>query len=55
MKIGDLVRCINDKSLYFGLGIILKIDSRMAFIHWLDDSETEWLWKCNLETHSEKK
>ena len=51
MKVGDLVKCKGDTQWYFGHGIILECRSmsRMVFVYWADDKETEWLWKAHLE------
>lgn len=57
MKSGDLVKCRNDEDNLFGIGLVIKEETRMVKVLWLsglaDDehypSEDDWNWKSNLE------
>ena len=55
MKIGDLVRCRGDEGGMFGMGVVIKEETRMVRVWWLPDSDEdpgftidEWNWKTSL-------
>lgn len=55
MKVGDLVKCKDDRNLYFGYGMILEAESRMILVRWFEDNNEEWVWKISLEVVSESR
>jgi hypothetical protein len=59
MKSGDLVKCRDDENYLFGMGLVVKEETRMVKVLWLSgfaddgfgriDDPADWNWKCNLE------